>query len=260
MIGGITRFKKHLASKRGEIKGCEAVPKEVREIMAHHLATRKPRRPNKRRRKIAEGTSAAPASTNLGMESDASDPDMIDAGQEKGLLDCIETLEPDLTAQDNITKHKSFYEDALGDFSRPMALRGRETLHPETNGDISYLPWAREDLGLIAGAHPKKKHPRPRKASITLIQIAAGLPSPAENGAGRLLVPLLPPPAGSACRSDEWRGSRPLAELWMLMGAQKSIHAGKGWFLFESSPRRSSLFWVQDGLFSDQIFDLGGVF
>ncbi|RWW62776.1 hypothetical protein BHE74_00030074 [Ensete ventricosum] len=130
MIGGITRFKKHLASKRGEIKGCEAVPKEVREIMAHHLATRKPRRPNKRRRKIAEGTSAAPASTNLGMESDASDPDMIDAGQEKGLLDCIETLEPDLTAQDNITKHKSFYEDALGDFSRPMALRGRETLHP----------------------------------------------------------------------------------------------------------------------------------
>ncbi|RRT39680.1 hypothetical protein B296_00045998, partial [Ensete ventricosum] len=103
------------------------------------------------------------------------------------------------------------------------------------NGDISYLPWAREDLGLIAGAHPKKKHPRPRKASITLIQIAAGLPSPAENGAGRLLVPLLPPPAGSACRSDEWRGSRPLAELWMLMGAQKSIHAGKGWFLFEQS-------------------------
>ncbi|XP_064981268.1 uncharacterized protein LOC135622891 [Musa acuminata AAA Group] len=82
MIGGITRFKKHLASKRGEIKGCEAVPKEVREIMAHHLATRKPRRPNKRRRKTAEGTLAAPASTNLGMESDASDPDMIDAGQE----------------------------------------------------------------------------------------------------------------------------------------------------------------------------------
>ncbi|RZS16878.1 hypothetical protein BHM03_00048943, partial [Ensete ventricosum] len=101
-----------------------------------------------------------------------------------------------------------------------------------TNGDISYLPWAREDLGLIAGAHPKKKHPRPRKASITLIQIAAGLPSPAENGAGRLLVPLLPPPAGSACRSDEWRGSRPLAELWMLMGAQKSIHAGKGTALY----------------------------
>ncbi|WOL15318.1 hypothetical protein Cni_G24099 [Canna indica] len=82
MIGGITRFKKHLASKKGEIKGCEAVPKEVREIMAHHLATRKPRKPNKRRRKTAEGTSGAPTSTNYSIESDASDPDMIDARQE----------------------------------------------------------------------------------------------------------------------------------------------------------------------------------
>ncbi|CAL9129750.1 unnamed protein product [Musa textilis] len=82
MIGGITRFKKHLASKRGEIKGCDAVPKEVREIIAHHLATRKPRRPNKRRRKTAEGTSSAPISANYSVESDASDPDMRDARQE----------------------------------------------------------------------------------------------------------------------------------------------------------------------------------
>ncbi|XP_009418974.2 uncharacterized protein LOC103999056 [Musa acuminata AAA Group] len=82
MIGGITRFKKHLASKRGEIKGCDAVPKEVREIIAHHLATRKPRRPNKRRRKTAEGTSSAPISTNYSVESDASDQDMTHARQE----------------------------------------------------------------------------------------------------------------------------------------------------------------------------------
>lgn len=82
MIGGITRFKKHLASKKGEIKGCEAVPKEVREIIAHHLATRKPRRPNKRRRKTDEGTSGVPTSTNYSVESDASDPDMIDTRHE----------------------------------------------------------------------------------------------------------------------------------------------------------------------------------
>ncbi|KAJ8460088.1 hypothetical protein OPV22_033014 [Ensete ventricosum] len=82
MIGGITRFKKHLASKRGEIKGCDAVPKEVREIIAHHLATRKPRRPNKRRRKTAEGTSSAPISTNYSVESDASDPDMTNVRRE----------------------------------------------------------------------------------------------------------------------------------------------------------------------------------
>ncbi|KAJ6850545.1 uncharacterized protein M6B38_263400 [Iris pallida] len=51
---------------------------------------------------------------------------------QKGLLDCIETLEPNLTAQDNITRHKAFYEEALGDFSRPVASRGRESLSPAT--------------------------------------------------------------------------------------------------------------------------------
>lgn len=49
---------------------------------------------------------------------------------QKGLLDCIETLETNLTAQDNITRHKAYYEDAVGDFSRPVAARGRETLSP----------------------------------------------------------------------------------------------------------------------------------
>ncbi|XP_073006374.1 uncharacterized protein [Typha latifolia] len=51
---------------------------------------------------------------------------------QKGLLDCIETLEYDLAAQDNITRHKAFYEDAVGDFSRPVAIRGRESLFPAT--------------------------------------------------------------------------------------------------------------------------------
>lgn len=48
----------------------------------------------------------------------------------KGLLDCIEMLEPNLTAQVTITGHVKFYEDAVGDFGRPMALRGRESLAP----------------------------------------------------------------------------------------------------------------------------------
>ncbi|XP_043722633.1 uncharacterized protein LOC122669827 isoform X2 [Telopea speciosissima] len=51
---------------------------------------------------------------------------------QKGLLDCIETLEPNLTAQDMITRQVTFYEDAVGDFSRPVALRGRESLSPAT--------------------------------------------------------------------------------------------------------------------------------
>ncbi|KAK9122934.1 hypothetical protein Sjap_012536 [Stephania japonica] len=51
---------------------------------------------------------------------------------QKGLLDCIETLEPNLTAQDLITKQIQCYEGAIGDFSRPVALRGRESLAPAT--------------------------------------------------------------------------------------------------------------------------------
>ncbi|XP_057980780.1 uncharacterized protein LOC131166338 [Malania oleifera] len=51
---------------------------------------------------------------------------------QKGLLDCIETLEPNLTAQVMITSHINFYENAVGDFSRPVALRGRESLPPAT--------------------------------------------------------------------------------------------------------------------------------
>ncbi|WOK97096.1 hypothetical protein Cni_G05804 [Canna indica] len=75
MIGGITRFKKHLASKKGEIKGCEAVPKEVREIIRKHLASLKPRRPNKRRRKSSDANFVEPPS-NYEMELVALDPDM----------------------------------------------------------------------------------------------------------------------------------------------------------------------------------------
>ncbi|KAI3904083.1 hypothetical protein MKW92_027377 [Papaver armeniacum] len=51
---------------------------------------------------------------------------------QKGLLDCIEGLEPSLTAQDMITRQKTSYDDAVGDFSRPVAIRGRESLAPAT--------------------------------------------------------------------------------------------------------------------------------
>ncbi|KAJ4720490.1 HAT transposon superfamily [Melia azedarach] len=51
---------------------------------------------------------------------------------QKGLLDCIETLEPNLSAQVMITSHINFYEEAVGDFGRPVALRGRESLAPAT--------------------------------------------------------------------------------------------------------------------------------
>lgn len=50
----------------------------------------------------------------------------------KGLLDCIETLEPKLTAQVMITSNIKFYNEALGDFGRPVALHCRESLAPAT--------------------------------------------------------------------------------------------------------------------------------
>ncbi|XP_024463244.1 uncharacterized protein LOC112328478 isoform X1 [Populus trichocarpa] len=51
---------------------------------------------------------------------------------QKGLLDCIETIEPSLSAQVTITSHIKFYEEAVGDFGRPVALHGRESLVPAT--------------------------------------------------------------------------------------------------------------------------------
>ncbi|XP_031260567.1 uncharacterized protein LOC116118736 isoform X2 [Pistacia vera] len=51
---------------------------------------------------------------------------------QKGLLDCIETLEPDISSQVTITSQINSYEEAVGDFGRPVALRGRESLAPAT--------------------------------------------------------------------------------------------------------------------------------
>ncbi|KAL5800550.1 hypothetical protein ACOSQ3_033630 [Xanthoceras sorbifolium] len=51
---------------------------------------------------------------------------------QKGLLDCIEILEPNLSAQIMITSHINFYEESVGDFGRPVALRSRESLAPAT--------------------------------------------------------------------------------------------------------------------------------
>ena len=52
---------------------------------------------------------------------------------QKGFLDCIETLEPNIIAQVTITSNINFYEEAAGDFGRPVALRGRESLAPGYN-------------------------------------------------------------------------------------------------------------------------------
>lgn len=51
---------------------------------------------------------------------------------QKGLLDCIEALEPDITSQVMITNNINFYEEAVGDFGRPVALHGRDSLAPAT--------------------------------------------------------------------------------------------------------------------------------
>lgn len=51
---------------------------------------------------------------------------------QKGLLDCIETLVPDVNTQVTITSSINAYSEAIGDFGRPVALHGRETLAPAT--------------------------------------------------------------------------------------------------------------------------------
>ena len=80
MIGGITRFKKHLASKSGEIKGCEAVPKEVKETIRKHLATLKPKKAvEKKQRRTSY---IAPPSTTQNMDSDGSDAYVMNAKPE----------------------------------------------------------------------------------------------------------------------------------------------------------------------------------
>lgn len=47
-----------------------------------------------------------------------------------GMLDCIERLVPDIRVQDKIVQELIPYKDAIGDFSRKMAIRARETMLP----------------------------------------------------------------------------------------------------------------------------------
>ncbi|KAF9595917.1 hypothetical protein IFM89_006198 [Coptis chinensis] len=77
MIGGITRFKKHLASKRGEIRGCEAVPKEVRELIKKHLSAWKIRKKTveNKKKKGNEDDLSESSSEDKDTESDESDQD-----------------------------------------------------------------------------------------------------------------------------------------------------------------------------------------
>lgn len=73
MIGGITRFKKHLASKKGEIKGCDAVPRDVRDMIRKQLAILKPKKGIERKRKRAiVGSSIVPSLEDDAIDSNAS--------------------------------------------------------------------------------------------------------------------------------------------------------------------------------------------
>ncbi|MCL7031693.1 hypothetical protein MKW94_008692 [Papaver nudicaule] len=93
MIGGVTRFKKHLASTRGEIKGCEAVPKEVRELIEEHLATRKMRKPvEKKRKKVDLDVATEHSSEDKDTESDQGTADVeLDQGTADVKLETLKT-------------------------------------------------------------------------------------------------------------------------------------------------------------------------
>ncbi|KAK8954554.1 hypothetical protein KSP39_PZI002895 [Platanthera zijinensis] len=74
MIGGITRFKKHLASKKGEIKGCDAVPKDVRDMIRRQLATAKPKKGSEKKEEGAiVGSSMAPSLGDHAFDPNGSD-------------------------------------------------------------------------------------------------------------------------------------------------------------------------------------------
>ncbi|XXG74071.1 hypothetical protein AAC387_Pa07g2884 [Persea americana] len=188
--GGISRLKQHLAGERGNIAPCEEVPEDVKGLMQQHLGFKvlerlkrqkesedgkglfhegedantddMQRRANadlasningKRRRKaMDDGSSSrrrrsrksfiatAPPIHQPMMHLAFASQESMDQADiavakfmiHKGLLDCIETLEPSLNCQDTITQHKTYYEEAVGDFSRPVAIRGRESLSPAT--------------------------------------------------------------------------------------------------------------------------------
>ncbi|KAL5701064.1 hypothetical protein ACHQM5_026443 [Ranunculus cassubicifolius] len=87
MIGGITRFKKHLASKRGEIRGCEAVPKEVRELIKKHLADwRKRKASGKKKKMLNDEPLSESSSEDKDTEANESDHEMEDSGLESSQL------------------------------------------------------------------------------------------------------------------------------------------------------------------------------
>ncbi|KAK3011671.1 hypothetical protein RJ639_010684 [Escallonia herrerae] len=74
MIGGITRFKKHIACKRGEIRSCDAVPKEVMETIRKHLAATTMRKPRgKKQPKIDVEASLLLSSEDKDTDSDEPD-------------------------------------------------------------------------------------------------------------------------------------------------------------------------------------------
>lgn len=73
MIGGITRFKKHLASKKGEIKGCDAVPRDVRDMIRRQLAVLTPKkRSDKKKKRAIVGNSMVPSSGHHAIDPNAS--------------------------------------------------------------------------------------------------------------------------------------------------------------------------------------------
>ncbi|XP_072952377.1 uncharacterized protein [Typha angustifolia] len=111
MIGGITRFKKHLASKRGEIKGCEAVPKEVRETIKKHLAMSKPRKANeKKQRRTKVGSLVLRQPLNDNLESEASDPDETNARQELLALHKAKVHSPKSADQHLMVGTREFFD------------------------------------------------------------------------------------------------------------------------------------------------------
>ncbi|KAK1281857.1 hypothetical protein QJS10_CPB22g01094 [Acorus calamus] len=160
--GGISRLKQHLAGERGNIAPCDKVPDDVKGQMQQHLGF-------KILEKFKKQRESRPVKyySHQNQEEEINgdihrNPKVIDHTWEdlcnplhaasyylnpsifyhpsfssnsiikKSLLDCIETLEPDSTAQVTITRQIKYYEEAMGDFSRPLALRGRESLPPAT--------------------------------------------------------------------------------------------------------------------------------
>lgn len=139
MIGGVTRFKKHLASRRGEIRGCEAVPNEVRELIEKHLVAWETRKTtDKKRKKVHEEASNDRAYDDKDTDSD----DESDRDYAAARMDNLRALHEAEEAHQSIyTDHEepTTESQVLYDSFPPVQFKSEQGSAPPRATDLGWV-------------------------------------------------------------------------------------------------------------------------